>query len=214
MARDDGRALSTAARRMLTSAAVGVVVGAGVLLWVSVTPAVLVGWDTAAAIYVGWAILGTRRLDAQTTARLAVSDDPGRTGFDVLLLTASVASLVGVALVITAANTQTARNMAAALAVVSVVAGWSLVHTVFTERYARLYYNDTVGGIDFNESDPPNFRDFAYFAFTIGMTFQVSDTSISAKPIRATVLRHALLSYLFGVVIIGATINLLVGLAR
>ncbi len=85
---------------------------------------------------------------------------------------------------------------------------WLSVHTVFTLLYARLYYGDEVGGIDFNEPDPPNYVDFAYLAFTIGMTFQVSDTNLTAKVIRRRALQHALVSYLFGAVIIALAINI------
>ena len=68
--------------------------------------------------------------------------------------------------------------------------------------------------MDFNQDDPPRYTDFAYLAFTIGMTFQVSDTNLKTSEIRATALRHALLSYLFGSVILAATINLVAGLAN
>jgi uncharacterized membrane protein len=87
------------------------------------------------------------------------------------------------------------------------------VHTLFTLRYAELYYTGPDGGVDFNEGNPPRYVDFAYLAFTIGMTFQVSDTDIRAYPIRATALRHALLSYLFGAVVLASTVNLLAGLS-
>ena len=97
--------------------------------------------------------------------------------------------------------------MLIAVGVVSVALSWGAVHTIFTLRYARIYYTDTEGGIDFNEKDPPNYIDFAYMAFTIGMTFQVSDTNISDKRMRRTALRHALLSFIFGAVILGLTIN-------
>jgi uncharacterized membrane protein len=135
---------------------------------------------------------------------------------DVILLTASVASLASVASVIAAAGPSSGINpvMASALGATSVVLSWGLVHIVFTARYARLYYTGPDGGIDFNEPDPPCYTDFAYLAFTIGMTYQVSDTDLQTKPIRRTALRHALLSYLFGAVIIAATINLLAGLAK
>ncbi len=96
----------------------------------------------------------------------------------------------------------------------SIVLSWAMVHTVFTTRYARLYYTGGDGGVDFNEDDPPRFSDFAYLSFTIGMTFQVSDTNLTSKDVRATALRHALLSYLFGAVILAATVNLLAGLAK
>ena len=70
-----------------------------------------------------------------------------------------------------------------------------------------MYYGDPIGGIDFNDEEPPSYRDFAYVAFTIGMTFQVSDTSLTSKPMRRLALRHALLSFVFGAVILALTIN-------
>jgi len=72
-----------------------------------------------------------------------------------------------------------------------------------------------LGGIDFkNDGDPPDYQDFAYVAFTVGMTFQVSDTDVQARTIRRTVLRHALLSYLFGAVILAVTINVIASLLQ
>jgi len=102
----------------------------------------------------------------------------------------------------------------AGLSILAVALAWAAVHTVFTTRYARLYYCGSDGGIDFNQDDPPQYSDFAYLAFTIGMTFQVSDTDLKTKLIRATALRHMLLSYLFGAVIIATTINLVAGLSK
>jgi uncharacterized membrane protein len=104
--------------------------------------------------------------------------------------------------------------MQAAVSVAGVAAAWATVHTLFTTRYARLFYQWPIGGVDFNEDDAPQYSDFAYLSFTIGMTFQVSDTDLTTKVIRATALRHALLSYVLGVVIIAATINLVAGLGK
>jgi uncharacterized membrane protein len=100
------------------------------------------------------------------------------------------------------------------LGVLSIVVAWAVVHTVFTLRYAHLYYGGTPGGIDFNEDDPPRYLDFAYLSFTIGMTYQVSDTNLQSKTIRSAALRQGLLSYLFGTVIVGMTINVIAGLFR
>ena len=80
-------------------------------------------------------------------------------------------------------------------------------------RYADLYYTQD-GGIDFNGDDVPDYRDFAYLAFTIGMTYQVSDTNLQTKAVRRTALRHALLSYLFGTAIIAVMINVVASIAR
>ena len=79
-------------------------------------------------------------------------------------------------------------------------------------RYAQLYYRGKEGGVDFNQEEPPKYSDFAYLSFTLGMTFQVSDTNVGNSVIRQTVLRHSLLSYLFGSVILATTVNLIAGL--
>ena len=81
-------------------------------------------------------------------------------------------------------------------------------------RYARLYFDGTPGGVDFGDTDAPRYTDFAYLAFTLGMTYQVSDTTLQTSPFRVLALRQALLSYLFGAVILAATINLVAGLAN
>jgi uncharacterized membrane protein len=94
------------------------------------------------------------------------------------------------------------------------VLAWGVVHTVYALRYAKLYYDGDAGGVDFNEDDPPCYSDFAYLALTIGMTFQVSDTDLTTRVMRRTALRHAVLSYLFGALIIATTINLIAGLAK
>ena len=133
-----------------------------------------------------------------------------------LLLVASVASVLAVVLAITAGRTggPGARDLHAALAVASVALSWSVVQIVFTSHYARLYYSHPAGGIDFNQQAPPWYADFAYLAFTVRMTFQVSDTALQSSALRAAALRQALLSYLLGAVILATTINLVAGLLR
>jgi uncharacterized membrane protein len=202
--------------RLTVALATGAVVGIIISLVGADALGPLVGWDVAAIIFVGWAWKTAGRLGAPATADLALREDPGRAAVDSLILVAAVASLAAVGLVILAAGPHSGidRNVAAMLSVVSVFLSWALVHTVFTARYARLYYAGRDGGVDFNESDPPAYVDFAYLAFTIGMTYQVSDTDLTSKAVRRTALRHALLSYFFGTVIIAAMINLIVGLAR
>jgi uncharacterized membrane protein len=131
---------------------------------------------------------------------------------DVLVVLAAVASLGAVALLLSSGSSS-GKDLQALLSVGSVALAWASVYTMYTTRYARLYYTGEDGGIDFNEDEPPTYVDFAYLAFTIGMTFQVSDTDLKTQAIRATALRHALLSYLFGAIIVATTINLVAGLA-
>jgi uncharacterized membrane protein len=129
---------------------------------------------------------------------------------DVLVLAAAVASLVAVgALLSVNGPSVRAETVQALVSIGAVGVAWASVHTVFTTRYARLYYSGTPGGVDFNEDEPPSYSDFAYLAFTIGMTFQVSDTDIQTPALRRVILRHMLLSYLFGAVIVAVTINLI-----
>jgi uncharacterized membrane protein len=106
-----------------------------------------------------------------------------------------------------------ARGLLAGLALASVAASWLLVHTLYTLRYARLYYSGPNGGVNFNQEAPPRYTDFAYLAFTLGMTYQVSDTDLQTHAVRATALRHGLLSYLYGSVILATMINLVAGLS-
>lgn len=198
---------------LLVAVGVGAAVGVGTSVQGGQWPfALLLGWIAGGLTYLVWKWIAIWPMDAPTTARHAVREDPGRAVMDALVLVSAVASLAAVGLLLT--STGQDPDVRAALSVGSVAVAWAAVHTTFATRYARLYYAGPDGGIDFNSDEPPAYSDFAYLAFTIGMTFQVSDTAIRARAIRATALRHALLSFLFGTVVIAATINLLAGLGR
>jgi len=135
---------------------------------------------------------------------------------DGLLLGASAASLVAVAGVLIQAggHAGATKDLLIGLGILSVAVAWVLVHTLFTLRYARLYYEEPEGGVGFNEPGPPKYSDFAYLAFTVGMTFQVSDTNLESKAMRSMVLRQAWISYVFGAAIIAITINLVAGFTK
>lgn len=195
--------------------AAGVVATAVVAPLTSWFAAPVIGWAVAALVYSSWVWLIIGRMDAEATASHATEEDPSRATTDLLILGASLASLAAVAVILIAAHESTGapQVLLAALAVGSVALSWLLVHTLFTLRYARLYYRGEVGGIDFNQPEPPQYSDFAYLAFTLGMTFQVSDTNIRSHEIRSTVLRHSLLSYVFGSIILAVIINLVAGLS-
>lgn len=195
------------------------VVGGIVALLIGITGnwpyAATIGWAVACAIYIAWVWIVIGGLDATSTSAHATREDPTRTVADILLVLAGVASLIAVAFVLIQAKGShgTTKDLLAGLALASVALSWFLVHTVFTLRYAMLYYSGQDGGIDFNQKEAPTYLEFAYLAFTIGMTFQVSDTNLESRSIRATALRHGLLSFLFGAVILASTINLIAGLA-
>jgi uncharacterized membrane protein len=208
--------VTSARTKLLVAAAAGIV--GGVVAEVAGTgrEAPLIGWDVLAVVYGGWTWFTVWRLDPKAAEADAKREDPGRHQADLVLLGAAVASLIAVGLVLFGASAAAGdtKYAQAGLAVASVFVSWTLVHTVFTLKYARLYYAGQPGGIEFNDNIAPDYRDFAYLSFTIGMTFQVSDTNITSKPIRRTVLRHALLSFPLVAVIIATSINLVSGLAK
>jgi uncharacterized membrane protein len=212
--------------RVTASTVVGVVAGVLIGLLVGWSFAASIGFDVAAVIFVVWTWIAVARMDAAQTALHATREDPTRRMTRLIVLAACVASLGGVGfLLVRAADEQGAqRAWIAALGVGSVAVSWFVVHGLFTLHYAELYYGGggdpshpgagKAGGIDFGLDSPPRYGDFAYLAFTIGMTYQLSDTPLTTRALRASVLRHALLSYLFGALILGATVNFVVSLAN
>jgi uncharacterized membrane protein len=201
---------------MLVCLAAGAVVAVVIGLAYRWAYAPIGGWIVAALTFEVGVWVAVRPMNGADTRAHAVREDPSRAVADVLLLSANVASLGAVAYVIVeAGNARTvlAQGILAAIALLSVAVSWVLVQTLFTLRYARLYYTGTPGGVDFNGEKLPTYQDFAYLAYTMGMTYQVSDTNLQSSAFRAVVLRHALLSYVFGSVILATTINLVVGLS-
>jgi uncharacterized membrane protein len=197
--------------RTAVSGLVGLFFGVGVAAasnWAYAGP---IAWMVAAGVFLAWTWAQVTGMNAADTEAHAMTEDPGRQSTDVIIIAASVASLGGVVFLLSQAGAGN-RPLTAAIGLTSVGAAWIVVHTLFMLRYARLYYTPPHGGIDFNQDQPPAYREFAYIAFTLGMTYQVSDTALRNSTIRATVLRHTLLSYVLGAVVLAATINLVVGL--
>ena len=201
--------------RVVVMLVVGVIVAitTGFLWHWQIAP--VIGWAAAAAVFSAWIWIVIARQNADSTRKHATIEEPAREVADALVVLLTIASLsaLGFVLVPAAQAQGVERFTLAGLGLVSVALSWLLLHTLFTLRYARLYYGgDVIGGIDFNQKAPPQYSDFAYFSFTVGMTFQVSDASVTDRVLRATVLRHALLSFVFGSVILATTVNLVAGL--
>ena len=161
----------SAGRRVLVASAAGVAAFGVAILSTPWQVAVTIGWDVAALVFLVWVWLEVWTMDGGTTKELATKEDESRFVADLLLISASGASLIAVALALLEAGADrgTAKGLITAVSGVCLVLSWATVNTVFILRYARLYYGDTPGGIDFNE-ESPNHADFAYLAFTIGMT--------------------------------------------
>jgi uncharacterized membrane protein len=207
---------SPAATRVTWALLGGAVAGAVASLLTPISASILLGWDVAVLIYLAWTWGAVQGLDPEVTAQLANREDPSTPVADLVVIGAGTAMLAAVGFALAKAGEATGGMKAylVTLGLVSVVLSWAVVHTVFALKYARAYYSEPAGGIEFNEDEPPNYIDFAYYAFTIGMTFQVADTNITSRAVRRTTLHHALLSYLFGSVLLGLVINVVATLLK
>jgi len=203
--------------RLAVVAIVGLIAGTVATFFAPWQFAALVAWDTAAFVFVLWVWLTVGNYSPEETRSHATREDTNRVSTSLIIIAASLASLVGTGLDLVKASAAHDAGRAAltVIGLVTISLSWIVVHTVFALHYAHEFYTEPVGGIDFKSDDEvPDYRDFAYVAFTIGMTFQVSDTDIQTRTIRRTALRHALLAYLFGAIILAVAINLIAGLVK
>ena len=197
-------------QRLFIAASLGAVAGAATAVGFPWQLSVLTGWDVAALFTVGsvWSFLAV--LDPPSTQGVATREDDSRAVSDVVMVVACLVSLAGVVVGLAHArnNAGAVSSVLTGVAVFTVFLSWFTVHTLYALRYAHLYYSEPVGGIDFgNPEQQPDYLDFVYMSFTIGMTFQVSDTNIANRGIRRAVIRHSVLSYVFGTLIVGVAIN-------
>jgi uncharacterized membrane protein len=178
------------------------------------------GWDVASTTFLAlsWWIIA--RADAKETQRRAAAEDPGRNAAWGLVLLASTFSLFGAVVLLRRAKVVAHSDEAllVGLCVVAVVTSWVLCHTAYTLRYAHLHYRDDgkdgEKGLKFPGDDDPDDFDFAYFAFTIGMCFQVSDVTIETRTIRRAVLGHCLLAFVYNTAVVALALNLIIGLVQ
>jgi uncharacterized membrane protein len=201
--------------RMVLALLAGTVTGTVVGLNAAWQLAVLLGWDASALAYVA-ATLPVLGRDGAETQEVAVVEDESRRTAEAILLGVCIVSLGAVGTGLAEANRAEGGDevLLTVASAATVVLSWCVVQVVHTLRYASLYYRSPPGGVDFEGTPQPDYRDFAYLAFTVGMTYQVSDTNLSSVAIRRRALAHALLSYVFGTVIIATTINVIASIIR
>lgn len=197
------------------------------LTWgrVELVGSMIAAWDAFAFCFLAltWmAILGFSIDQIRKAAN--IQDAAGRFVF-AFAIVAACASLFAVTLLLRTAKQFQGPELLAhlALSVAAVAGSWGLIHTIFTLRYAHIYYDDeecsghdapgeTVGGLEFPNESRPDYVDFAYFSFVIGMTFQVSDVVITARRIRRLALLHGVVSFAFNTMILALSLNIITGL--
>ena len=201
------------ARRALGAAAVGLLAASPLAVVGEPVLVPIVGWIVATTITLAGVWRNVWPQDHAGTKQLAEQESRTRTT-DTEVLTAACVSLgaVVLALIRSHARQDAWASAAVVLSVVAIALSWCLVNTVFALKYARLYYLDEDGGIDFKQAEPPAYSDFAYLAFSIGMAFAVAETEPTSTVIRKVALGHALLSYIFGTGLLAVAVSLVTDL--
>lgn len=205
--------------RVAISSIVGLATFAAARVHLPRIASALVSWDVAGLVMFALSWGGILHADARATQDRAGSDDPGRTLVYFIVVGTSSISLLAATLLVRNPHALPAelKGAVAALCLLTVALAWTMTHLAFTFRYAHLYYREDaegVGGLDFAGGQAPNYFDFAYFAFTIGMCFQVSDVCISSPQLRKAVLSHAVISFAYNSIVLAFVLNLVFGAAN
>ncbi|MEV0112856.1 DUF1345 domain-containing protein [Streptomyces sp. NPDC050844] len=201
---------SSAVPRLSSAVVVGAVAGVVVGIASGIPLGVLAGIAVTELAFVvaGWMVLWP--MDAKVTRDNARREDFRPVIEELVVVATALCGLVAIVLLLLLGDTDSG-HAGAAVALGGVFMSWAALHLMYAARYAYMYYTAS-GGIDFNSDDPPAYRDFLYFSYNLGMTYQVSDTDVSSSTIRSVVLRHSVLSYVFGTSILATTINLVTGI--
>jgi uncharacterized membrane protein len=200
--------------RLFTCAAISVVgpILAGILTNWRLTTRLLTGWDIGIALYLALVFHMMRGSDIDRIRQRAAQQDEGQ--FTILVLTVA-AALASLAAIFAQLGSSAAANggrppVNLALASLTILLSWAFIHMIFALHYAHEFYDETAsGGLAFPGDDrEPDYWDFVYFSFVIGMTSQVSDVGVTSKQIRRTVAAHAVVSFVFNVALLALTVNL------
>jgi uncharacterized membrane protein len=205
--------------KLLIAAAIGIAVGLTLPLAFQMPARILVGWNTAIALYLAWTYAMIWRAKIDHIRQRAAEEDEGA-GFILLLsITATAASFVAIAFALGGLKSGHAPVMPGGipahvvLAITTILLSWTFVHTIFTFHYAHEYYSKRsdrkIGGLIFPNDPEPDYRDFLYFSLVIGMTSQTSDVDISSKTIRRMAAVHGALACFFNLTVLALTVSML-----
>ncbi|HWK04151.1 MAG TPA: DUF1345 domain-containing protein [Puia sp.] len=181
---------------------------------------IMIGWDSFSLCMLIISALLFTSMHPKEIRVLAKTEDAGRIVVFVIVLIATIGSLAGIMVLLgNRSGWILSKGLETFIYISGVTCSWFLLHSIFTYRYALLYYGDhpvnpseSNVGLQIPHELWPDYLDFAYFAFVIGMTFQVSDIEISSRKIRRVALLHGMISFLFNTVIVALTINVIVDL--
>lgn len=171
---------------------------------------ILVGWDVGVGFYLAIVYSAVARSDVNHIRLRAAIEDEGRIAILVLTVAAALASLGAIIAELGTSQSVPGRDPShLLLATVTIILSWIFIHTIFALHYAHEFYSErTAGGLAFPGNDKPNYWDFVYFSFVIGMTSQVSDVAVVSQGIRRTVTAHGIVSFLFNVALLALAVNI------
>jgi uncharacterized membrane protein len=175
----------------------------------------LVAWDIGALLYLGLTLSLMMKSDVARIKRRAALQDEGGVAILVIVVGAALASLGAIIAELGGAAHGENRQPHLGVAVATVLLSWALTHTTFALHYAHEHYDEVRGkngGLIFPGNEAPDYLDFLYFSFVIGMTSQVSDIAISSRRIRRTATAHGVVSFVFNVTLLALTVNIAAGL--
>ncbi len=196
--------------RLATSAALGTAVALWPAPW-WLTTRVLIAWDAGAALYLILVCILMVRSGAEHIRGHAAREDEGRLGILVLTVLAALASLGAIFMELGSKSEAERTAIDLVLATTTIVLSWILIHIIFALHYAHDYYGERgakQSGLNFPGDETPDYWDFVYFSLVIGMTSQVSDVAVAAKPIRRTVTAHGVVSFFFNVALLALMVNI------
>ena len=199
-----------ATTRLAVSTGLGIIVYFAIHRFRPDLPAGILAWDVAVFCFLllTYRVIADHSIDS--IRRRAATLDTRASVLMVLVVAAACVSLYGLSLNLDALPGH--PELRVVLAGVTVAGSWSLIHTIFSLHYAHFYYAAPEGGLIFPGGEDPNYYDFLYYGFVVGMTCQVSDVQVSSPPWRRLVLAHGVMSFLFNTVVLALSINLLAGL--
>jgi uncharacterized membrane protein len=200
--------------RLFIAVAIGIVVAfvfAAILRW-RLASALLIGWDVCSGLYLLFAFHIMSKADVHRMRRQARLQDEGQFGILILTAVAALASLVAIIALLGSSSPGMRSPADLFLATLTILLSWAFTHTIFALHYAHEYYDENDGkggGMQFPGDEPePDYWDFMYFSFVIGMCAQVSDVTVSCKPIRRTVFGHSVVSFIFNAALLALTVNI------
>ncbi len=201
-----------------------IVLAVSLFLKTALLTSILLSWDTFCLTLLALSWIMFFGIGAIDVHRQAQRQDESRSATFILSLCAVCVSMIGILLLMhPAEETRHYKELHRAASLLGVGLSWLLLHTLFTLRYAHLYYTDPgagagdagqVGGLEFPAEKAPDYVDFAYFSFVLGMTFQVSDVAISDRDIRRVVLLHSLISFVFNTIVLALSVSILSDLGK